>query len=85
MSRREINDETLSIAVGCVNFDVKMARESGWTEDDINTTWETVSAAVRTTNQIVAKRRGHTRQCPVCECWTVPKGPCHLCGRSAGS
>ena len=85
MSRREINDETLSIAVGCVNLDVKMARVSDWTEDDINMTWETISAAVHTTNQMVAKRRGHIRQCPVCECWTVPKGPCHLCVRPAGS
>ena len=81
MNRRGINDETLSIAVSCVDLDVKMARENGWTEDDIITTWETISAAVRTTDQMVAKRRGHTRQCSICECWTVPKGPCHLCER----
>lgn len=81
MSRRGINEDTTSIGVGCATLDVTMARKHGWTQDDIQRTWETIAAAVRATNQQVARRVGHTRQCPDCECWTVPSGPCHLCER----
>lgn len=76
-----INDKTLTIGVGCVDLDVKMARSFGWTEDDIKRTWETISAAYLATSQQVARRSGHTRKCPDCECWTVPNDLCHLCDR----
>lgn len=78
MSRRGINDETRSIGLGCIDLDVEMARAHGWTEADIKTTWETISAAVRSTSAQVARRAGHTRQCLVCECWTFADR-CHLC------
>jgi hypothetical protein len=81
MSRRGIDEDTRAIGVGCVGLDVEMAREHGWTDDDINRTWDTISAAYGATSQQVAKRAGHTRRCPDCECWTVPEGPCHLCDR----
>ena len=74
-----INRDTNSIGMFCAELDVTMARAHGWTEDDIATTWVAISGAVRATNQRVAFRVGHTRQCPYCECWTVPDGPCHLC------
>ena len=78
---RGVRDNTTSISVGCVNLDVDMARRFGWTDDDINTTWDAISAAYRATYRAVAHRAGHTRRCPDCECWTVPEGPCHLCER----
>lgn len=74
-----INEETCSIGIFCASLDLSMAREGGWTEDDIQGTWAAVQAAVRATNRRVALRLGHTRQCPDCECWTVPTGPCHHC------
>lgn len=79
MSRRGINEETRTIGVGCVQLDVEMARHHGWTEADIKLTWETIQAAVLATNQQVAKLAGMTRKCEVCECWTYPTPPCHLC------
>jgi hypothetical protein len=69
----------MSISVGCLELDVEMARAHGWAELDINLTWAKVSEIARETSRLVAARRGHTRQCPDCECWTVPDGPCHLC------
>ena len=77
--RRKINDETAAIGMGCVGIDVVMARASGWTDDDIERTWDAISSAYGATYQQVARRAGHTRRCPDCECWTVPNGPCHLC------
>jgi hypothetical protein len=74
-----IGPATDSVGMFCAELDVAMARCGGWTEDDIATTWQAISTAVRTTNQRAAFRIGHTRQCPDCECWTVPDGPCHLC------
>lgn len=68
-----------SIGVGCTTLDVEMARKHEWTEDDISMAWEMIRAAVLDTNRRVAARRGHTRQCPACECWTRPHGRCHLC------
>jgi hypothetical protein len=79
VSRRGVDEDTRAIGVGCIGLDVEMAREHGWTDDDINRTWDTISAAYGATYQQVAKRAGHTRRCPDCECWTVPNGPCHLC------
>jgi hypothetical protein len=75
---RDMQD-TRSIGIGCVTLDVAMARDHGWTEDDIKLTWEAISAVYRATYQMVARRAGHTRRCPDCECWTVPGEECHLC------
>ncbi len=71
----------MSISVGCLELDVEMARAHDWTGEDIEACWAKVSEIARETGRIVAARRGHTRQCPDCECWTVPEGPCHLCVR----
>lgn len=81
MSRRGINDETRAVSIGPATLDVEMARDMDWSELDIARTWQVIEAAVLATNQQAAKRRGHTRKCPDCECWTAPTGQCHLCAQ----
>ena len=79
MIREQIDRETMAICIGCVQLDVDMARAFGWTENDIKQIWTQIHDACRAKSKEVALRAGYTRECPHCECWTVPEGPCHLC------
>ncbi len=71
--------ETHSFSVGPVTLDVDMARENGWDYYQIARACDILSTVSRTEYRIASHREGLTRQCKACECWTVPKGDCHLC------
>ena len=68
-----------SMGVGPLAIDCDMALAHGWTVEQIDVAAHVLAELSRANNKVVALRRGHTRQCPVCECWTFPAGPCHLC------
>lgn len=68
-----------SSGVGPISLDVEMARKHGWTTEQIDVAAYILAEISRANSKAVALRNGHTRQCPVCECWTVPHGNCHLC------
>lgn len=78
--RLEIDKETMVISVGPTSLDVEMARHLGWSDDEIDALWKQLSEVHRAASMAMNAKRGRTRQCEVCECWTVP-GPCHRCAQ----
>lgn len=74
-----VREDTQSIGMGPVVFDVEFAKAHGWDISLIRRTWEIVHAVVLGASTQVAIREGRTATCPNCEQFTYPDKPCHLC------
>lgn len=74
-----IDEHTSSVTIGPISLDVQDARRQGWNETQIERCFDAIAAAFRKESRLAARRRGLTRKCETCDCWTSPSEPCHSC------
>ncbi|HEX7941414.1 MAG TPA: hypothetical protein VF488_06390 [Gemmatimonadaceae bacterium] len=77
-TRVETHLDCDAVSRGPITFDIAMIEED-WSPFEVMRCWQICSAVVASYQRAAAARKGYTRKCHYCECWTVPDGECHLC------
>lgn len=75
-----VDDRTIAVQIGPVEFDVGRARKmAGYTLEDCRILWAAIAGAVDGIQRAIALRHGRAGICPACEQYTPLMQPCIHC------
>jgi hypothetical protein len=73
-----VDSDTVSYSRGPLSIECDLAREMGWTQEEIERAAQDMNDRASLNNERGAKRQGRTMRCVHCEQWVKPPEPCAM-------